>query len=225
MSALTIEETVTVVRSGPPPETKPSKSTRSILPDPQDDAWTVEDWLHLNETDPRGNRYELIDGSLAVSPAPAMWHQWVADELRWHLRNCLPNDLVAVTAAGMPIDEENAYIPDLLVLTRAHLESGKTLVSADATRLVVEVVSPSTRMKDRRIKPIKYAEAGIAHYWRIEPNPFRGQGGDRLPVLFAYLLDAEGEYQLTHRVPAGSVFKASEPFAFELDPAALSPVR
>ncbi|CNF45053.1 Uncharacterized protein conserved in cyanobacteria [Mycobacterium tuberculosis] len=37
--------------------------------------------------------------------------------------------------------------------------------------LVVEVVSPSTKRKDRRIQPALYAEAQIRHYWRVETDP------------------------------------------------------
>src|SRR5690606_41765693 len=43
-------------------------------------------------------------------------------------------------------------------------------IPADLVALVVEVVSPSTKRKDRRIQPTFYAEAQIRHYWRVETD-------------------------------------------------------
>jgi Uma2 family endonuclease len=52
--------------------------------------------------------------------------------------------------------------------------------------LVVEVVSPSTRRRDRIEKPAGYADAGVPHYWRIEQNPVH---------MYAYDL-IDGRYEL-----------------------------
>jgi Uma2 family endonuclease len=158
--------------------------TTGPLPHPTHEAWTLDDWIRLNETDLDGNRYELIDGSLTVSPAPAMWHQYAADELRHILRAAAPPHLVPITAVGAPLDKKHGFIPDVLLVTREHLESGATLADPLAVKLAVEIVSPSTTSRDRLLKPRRYAEAGIPHFWRLEPKPFQGQGGDRLPVLF-----------------------------------------
>lgn len=48
---------------------------------------------------------------------------------------------------------------------------------------MVEVASPESEHRDRTVKLRKYAEAGIAHYWRITE-------GDREPVVHVYDLDA-----------------------------------
>ena len=52
--------------------------------------------------------------------------------------------------------------------------------------LVVEVVSPSNAGIDRREKPIRYAEVGIPHFWRVELE------GDRAPYVVRYGLDGSG---------------------------------
>jgi Uma2 family endonuclease len=55
----------------------------------------------------------------------------------------------------------------------------------------VEVVSEDSEDRDREVKPRKYAQAGIPHYWRVEEN----QG---LPVVYAYEIDpATQAYGLT----------------------------
>ena len=43
-------------------------------------------------------------------------------------------------------------------------------IPADLVTLVVEVVSPSIKRKDRRIHPGLYAEARIQHYWRVKTD-------------------------------------------------------
>ncbi|GAA4616411.1 hypothetical protein GCM10023195_72970 [Actinoallomurus liliacearum] len=58
-------------------------------------------------------------------------------------------------------------------------------------RLVVEVVSPESEERDRKLKPARYAEAGIAHFWRVEEN-------DGRPVVYVHELDpATATYALT----------------------------
>ncbi|WP_329425068.1 hypothetical protein OG339_32495 [Streptosporangium sp. NBC_01495] len=72
---------------------------------------------------------------------------------------------------------------------------------------------------------MKYAEAGIPRFRRVEMNPFRGQGSDELPVIFTYALDENDEHQLIHRVATGTTVNLRESFAFKVDPEALSRIR
>ena len=43
-----------------------------------------------------------------------------------------------------------------------------TRLPCEAVLAVVEVVSASTMAIDRAVKPVRYAEAGIPVYWRVE---------------------------------------------------------
>ncbi|MFF0610003.1 hypothetical protein ACFYUD_15175 [Nocardia tengchongensis] len=62
--------------------------------------------------------------------------------------------------------------------------------------------------------------SGIPNYWRLETSRFKGQlPGEELPVLFAYALTGEGEFEQVGRCPAGRVAKLTLP----LDPADLLP--
>ncbi|MFE2869205.1 Uma2 family endonuclease [Embleya sp. NPDC059259] len=183
--------------------------------------WTVDEWIALNEASPDGSRYELVDGSVLMSPPPSMQHQFAGDQLRMFLHAAAPPDLVAVTASGIPMGNQTGLIPDVLVVDRCTLADGVKMPDPSQVHLVVEIVSPSTTTTDRTLKPAKYAAAGILHFWRLETARFRGLGLDRLPVLFVYTLDAEGEYQLTRRLAAGITTRIQEPFPLELDPADL----
>jgi hypothetical protein len=54
--------------------------------------FTVAD---LDRTPDDGRRYELLDGSLIVSPRPVIAHQWVATRLTGVLLMACPEDLGA----------------------------------------------------------------------------------------------------------------------------------
>jgi Uma2 family endonuclease len=75
--------------------------------------------------------------------------------------------------------------------------------------MAIEVVSPDSEERDRKRKPQLYAEAGIAHFWRVENQSGR-------PTVYVYELDpATSGYALTgiyhDRV------KLSVPFEIDID--------
>lgn len=183
--------------------------------------WTVDEWIALNEDAPDGSRYELVDGSVLMSPAPSMGHQLAGDRLARILTDGAPRGLLPVTATGIAMGDRTALIPDILVVDLAAFADGAKVPDPSQVHLVVEIVSPSTTTTDRTLKPAKYAAAGIPHFWRLEMVRFRGLGIDRLPVLFTYALDADREYRLTRRLAAGTAAKIEEPFPVTLDPADL----
>ncbi len=181
----------------------------------------IDEWFELNSRDD-GGRYELIDGSLIVSPAPSAQHQWIGDRLRRFLEDAAPKELTVVTGTGLLLDSRPGVIPDVMVVERKPIRDGAQVVDPEWAHLVVKIVSRSTTAVDQIIKPAKYAEAGIPHFWRVEMKPFRGQGSDELPVIFTYALDENGEYRLIHRVATGTTVNLTEPFTFRVDPEALS---
>jgi Uma2 family endonuclease len=79
------------------------------------------------------------------------------------------------------LDQWNRTEPDVLVTTSPY-DPDRTFYTPDEVLLVVEVVSPESAHRDRMVKVHKYAEAGIAHYWRVED-----EGGR--PVVHAYELN------------------------------------
>ncbi len=179
--------------------------------------WTTEEWLELNEASD-GNRYELLDGSLLVSPPPSNYHQYVADSLVAALRAAVPEGLRVISAVGARLSTGTIFIPDIVVMTESGFDSTPPTDTAEV-RLVVEVVSPSSTSKDRVLKPAKYAAAGVPHYWRVEleNSPELGPD-DKPPVILAYVLDASA-YRLVSKMSAGT--RGVLPAPFEFDPADL----
>ncbi|HVM26951.1 MAG TPA: Uma2 family endonuclease [Mycobacteriales bacterium] len=149
------------------------------------DGWTVDDLDLIPEDWPF--RYELVDGSLLVSPPPPNAHNLVANSLSHLLHPVLDRKWVSLTPGGVEFGRCDWRQPDLLVMARAAL-SKKYAAPGDAL-LAVEVMSPSSVGTDRLVKPHQYAAAGIVHFWRFEPVE---------AVLITHVLD-DGVYRETAR--------------------------
>ncbi len=127
-----------------------------------DDIWDTPD---------DGNRYEVIEGVLYVTPAPSWQHQHGLSKLHVLLgQHVYPLGLgqIVQAPAGVVLDEDTAVQPDLVYVSRERagiiLERG----IEGATDLVVEVLAPSTQSRDRGIKMQRYAAAGVPHYWILD---------------------------------------------------------
>lgn len=131
-------------------------------------------------------RYEVIDGELYMTPAPAWKHQEGLGNLHvilgpWVRRYRLGK--IVEAPIGVVLDEQNGVQPDLVYISRerAHIISERGVEGPPD--LVVEVLSPSTRARDRGIKMRRYEAAGIPHYWLLDPEaqalePYRlGESG------------------------------------------------
>ncbi len=92
-----------------------------------------------------GMRYELVDGTLLVTPAPLPIHQTAVLQLGSRLLAVCPPDLAVFVA---PVDfrptEHKSLQPDVLVCRQQDV--GPSAI--DFLLLAVEVLSPATRSKD-----------------------------------------------------------------------------
>jgi hypothetical protein len=105
-----------------------------------------------------GHRYELLDGSLLVSPAPRLCHQRAAFRLARLLDDACPSDLEVVVAPfDVVLGADTALLPDLLVARRELAPDGAyeevaRVTGGDTARLsrpyAVDVV-PSDLVGDR----------------------------------------------------------------------------
>lgn len=136
-----------------------------------------------------GVRYELLDGSVIVTPSSGRWHQTAAFELARLLRNSKPDDLVVLMAPfDVALARDTVLQPDILVARRGEL------TDADLPAppvLAVEVLSPSTRRIDLTLKWDRFREAGCQSYWAIDPleptvTVWELRDGDYHEVLVAH---------------------------------------
>lgn len=167
--------------------------------------WTVDDLYALPDD---GYRYEIFDGSLLVTPPPALPHASTIAELRRLLERQAPSDLVLVENVGLYADEKNFYVPDLILITKQVLRSGGRGVGPADVRLAVEVVSPSNPGNDHVLKRHAYAAAGIREYWIVD---------ERDQTLRVLMPGEHGSYVEHAVIRPGETWRSDEPFPLEVD--------
>lgn len=129
--------------------------------------WTLEE-LHSLPDD--GNKYELIHGELFVTPAPTLQHEAVAANLTAILLPyVVAQNLGRVFHPRAVLRRTGSEVePDLMVLP--HFAPGANWDDAPTPMLVVEILSPTTRRRDREHKRDFYLEIGVAEYWIVDPE-------------------------------------------------------
>jgi Uma2 family endonuclease len=148
---------------------------------------------------PDGNRYEIIEGELYVTPAPSPHHQRASKRLQRMLE-------AFFEAGGLgevfdaPIDliltSHDVVQPDLVVVTDAAQVSSRAIEGPPV--LVVEVLSPSTQSRDRTVKARRYAALGVRHCWILDQDARRLECYRLEAGSYALVASAEGEAALTH---------------------------
>jgi Uma2 family endonuclease len=144
--------------------------TQDGRPWPAQGEWTYEDYLRLPDD---GNRYEVIRGFLYAMPAPGYDHQFSVVRLaRFFDVFVAANDLGVVLVAPfdvlLPRGLGDPVEPDVLFIPRQNQPRSGARNFAGVPALVVEVLSPSTRRVDQRVKFDAYREAGIPEYWLVD---------------------------------------------------------
>jgi Uma2 family endonuclease len=174
---------------------------------PPSGPYTVAD-LELMPDD--GRRYELIDGMLFVSPAPATRHQKMVLQLAMRLERRCPDELQVFVApyAVQPANDTEVQ-PDVLVARDEDLTERNLPV---APLLAVEILSPSTTLYDLNTKRAAYQRMGTPSYWVVDPLD---------PRLTAFELGDAGEYQVVADVKGEDAFDAERPFPVRIVPVEL----
>jgi Uma2 family endonuclease len=182
-------------------------ASRTELPD--DRPLTVEDLGLLPDG---ANKYELDDGVLVVSPAPAVNHQIALQRLSEVLGPACPSDYLVLPGPGVEMTKYQYRIPDMVVV-RVDAVGFEDVTITKPPVLAIEVASPSTAMYDRNRKKDVYAGFGIASYWIVTPSLEK-------PRLVAYELRRDAYRQIAD-VSGDQMFAASKPFPVEIVPSAL----
>lgn len=131
--------------------------------------WTLRE-LHRLPDD--GNKYELIDGELFVTPPPTDDHETIAARLTRIL-----DPYVAAQRLGFVYRPRSVLRyrgseaePDLMVRLPHPRPTGRDRDwdRAPVPILVVEIASPYTRRRDREQKRALYQRAGVEEYWMVD---------------------------------------------------------
>jgi Uma2 family endonuclease len=167
----------------------------------------------LEHTPDDGRRYELIDGYLYVSAAPGRVHQRAVTTLvGLMLKACPPEFEVLCGPFAVALSEHTEIQPDVLVGRRTDFTEREIVTPA----LVVEVLSPRTRMVDTHIKRARLERAGIRSYWIVDPVARPAEAS-----LVVWELANDGAYHQVAKAVGDQPFVAERPFAMTVVPADL----
>jgi len=138
---------------------------------PAQGQWTYADYQRLPDD---GWRYEVIEGDLHMTPAPSTKHQTVGFNLKLAI-----GSFVKANKSGCvldaPIDVRlgkfaDPVQPDILFIRQERLGIIKGGWIEGAPDWIVEILSPSNWLDDRRTKYRLYARAGVGEYWIVDPD-------------------------------------------------------
>lgn len=153
------------------------------------DRWTAEMARALPDD---GNRYEVLDGELFVTPAPKAPHQRAVGELlfslKLYLRGLTIGEVLA-SPADFEFSETRLVQPDVFVVSFGP-DGRKRQGWTDMKELLlpVEVLSPSTARADRQVKRRIYQEEPVGEYWIVDLDARvleRWKTGDQRPEILA----------------------------------------
>ncbi len=130
---------------------------------------TYADYLKTSDDE----RYELLNGELVMPPAPLTGHQMISIALASRLYLYV-NERGLGTVVTAPTDvvlsDTDVVQPDVLFVSsqRSHILTRENV--RGAPDLVVEILSPATAERDRRVKRDLYAQHGVKEYWMVDPD-------------------------------------------------------
>jgi Uma2 family endonuclease len=114
---------------------------------------------------------ELVDGGLYVSPRPAIPHAVATAELFGELTDPFGKGGWRLLFAPELHLGEDVLVPDLAGRRRARMPRAPHTVGGTlAPDWLCEVLSPSTRALDRKVKLPVYARVGVRHVWLVDPD-------------------------------------------------------
>lgn len=131
-------------------------------------VWTYEDVQRLPDD---GQRYEVIDGVLYVSPSPRSIHQLLSRRLQFFFYQFELEGLGFIYDAPMDLVMAGCtpVQPDLIYLTAAQRPLIQETRIEGVPHLLVEILSPDSGSRDRIKKLRKYAQNGVPFYLLVDP--------------------------------------------------------
>ena len=116
-----------------------------------------------------GNRYELLDGVLIVTPSPSNAHQIIVNRLQFRLMQAVmvTGEAQVVGPGTITVPPNTQLEPDILVYPARYPIDSKW-DEIDEHWLAVEVLSRSSRVYDREFKRDAYIALGVTEVWLVD---------------------------------------------------------
>jgi Uma2 family endonuclease len=171
---------------------------------------TIEDLLRTPDD---GQKYELVDGTIRVSPA-GMRHSKVGAHILYLIARFLeqnPLGEVYSSDVGIVLPNGNVRSPDACFIRQERLPAETPDTFGEVVPdLAVEVLSPGDRTRHVADKIGEYVEAGVPLIWLVDPR-------SRTVTVYRSLTDTErldeGDTLTAEPILPGFGVKVAEFFA------------
>ncbi len=114
---------------------------------------------------PEGTPLELCDGMLVKQPSPRYGHQRIQGVLLMELQRLLGPARAVAGPVDVLVDELNVFVPDIVVLDEVPDDEAQYV---GVPAVVFEVLSPSTRERDRTYKTRRLLGLGVREIWLVD---------------------------------------------------------
>ena len=131
-------------------------------------TWTYAEYARFPDD---GNRYEVIDGEVLVTPAPSPAHQNVVTKLLIAIRAYVERHGLGVVLPDVDVLFATGQFlrPDIVFVPNDRRDGISDRGIEVAPGLIVEVQSPTSASIDRVKKPRRYGDFGVPEYWVADP--------------------------------------------------------
>jgi len=140
---------------------------------PSIDKITVDTFRSMYLDDTYTQYYELMEGEIVKRSAPSIIHQRVSRRLLVAINEYVGkngNGEVLYAPIDVLLDNYNLLQPDLIFISNER----KGVITKDGIRsapdLVIEILSPSSVMRDRITKKRIYQRSGVKEYCLVSPE-------------------------------------------------------
>lgn len=116
--------------------------------------------------------YELISGTLSMSPSPTYQHQRILRDLFFSLHTFVKqNNLGEVLCAPLDVelDETNVYQPDIFFISNTNFAVTKDPKIIESPDLIIQILS-GNKYHDLNTKKYFYEIFGVREFWLVDPK-------------------------------------------------------
>lgn len=143
---------------------------------PNTQKMSYEDFLEWNGDE---GWFEWVNGEVLEMSSPSVLHQDISDFLTAILRFFVEaNQLGRVISAPFQLKfdfRNSGRQPDIMFVSKGNSENIKKQYVDKTADLVIEIISPESRTRDKGDKFYEYEAAGVREFWLIDPDRKRAE--------------------------------------------------
>jgi Uma2 family endonuclease len=131
--------------------------------------WNYKNYRNIQDD----KRYEVLRGHRSMIPAPNEEHQRISRNVEFLIFQFIENkSLGEIYDAPFDVilDQNNVVQPDIIFISRENIKIIKEKGIFGSPDLIIEIISPSTKVRDTYEKKELYEHFKVKEYWIIDPK-------------------------------------------------------